>query len=113
MFPAAWNERTFLHPADSKAWRTSVMLTTPLPPTFTARRSAMWGLTGLFVSGARMCLAIHVEQLRGVHVRVPLRRRELHVSKQLLDRAKVGAALEQVRCERVPQRVRADAEARA
>ena len=60
-----------------------------------------------------MRLAIDVEQLRGVHVRVALRRRQLHVPEQLLDRAQVGASLEQVRGEGVSQRVRADAESRA
>ena len=38
---------------------------------------------------------------------------EPRVAEQFLDRAQVGAALEQVRGKRVPQRVRADAEARA
>ena len=60
-----------------------------------------------------MRLPIHLEQLRGVDVRVALRRRQLHVPEQLLNRAQVGAALQQVRRERVAQRVRTDAEARA
>jgi len=58
-------------------------------------------------------LSIDLEQLRGVHVRVALRRRQLHVPEQLLDRAQVGACLQEVRREGVPQRVRADAESRA
>ena len=45
------------------------------------------------------------EALR-VDVAVDLRRRERAVAEELLDRAQVGAALEQVRRERVPQAVR-------
>ena len=44
--------------------------------------------------------------------RIPLRGRELHVAEQLLDGAEVGAPLEQVRGERVSQRVRANPESR-
>src|SRR6185503_18392777 len=60
-----------------------------------------------------MCLAVDIQQLRRVDVRVALRGGELHVAEQLLDRAQIGAALEQVRRKRMPQRVRADPEARA
>ena len=56
---------------------------------------------------------VDVEQLRGVDVGVPLRRGQLNVPEQLLDRAQIGAALQQVRGEGMPERVRADAEARA
>ena len=61
----------------------------------------------------RMRLAVDVEQLRGVHVRVALGRRQLHVTEELLDGAQVGASLQQVRGERMPQCVRTDAEPRA
>ena len=48
-------------------------------------------------------------QLRGVDVRIALRRAQSRVPQQLLNGAQVGAALQQVRGERVPQRMRADA----
>ena len=60
-----------------------------------------------------MRLAVDIQQLRGVDVRIALRRRQLHVAEQLLDGAQVGTALEQMRRKGVPQRVRADSEARA
>src|SRR5947207_5767910 len=44
------------------------------------------------------------------HVRVDLRRREVLVTEELLDDAQVGAAVEQMRGERVPQRVRRHAD---
>ena len=62
---------------------------------------------------ARMRAAVGILELRQVHVRVALRGGQLHVAEQLLDGPQVGAVLQQVRRERVPQRVRADAEARA
>ena len=65
------------------------------------------------LGGARMRFAIHVDQLRGVDVRVALRGAQPRVAEQLLDRAQVGAALQQMGRERVAQRVRADAHARA
>jgi hypothetical protein len=43
-----------------------------------------------------MGFPVHTEQLGGIHVRVALRRAESRVSQQLLNRAQVGAALEQV-----------------
>ena len=60
-----------------------------------------------------MRLAVHLDQVRGVDVRVALRRAELRVAEQFLDAAHVGAALQQVRRKRVAQRVRRDAEPRA
>src|SRR5258705_9374011 len=62
-------------------------------------------------AGAWMGLPIHVEQLGHVHVRVALRRRQLDVAEQFLDGAQVRAGLQQMRRKRMPQRVRADAEA--
>ena len=46
-----------------------------------------------------MRLAVHLQQLRGVDVRVALGRRELDVPEHLLDRAEIGASLEQMRRE--------------
>src|SRR5947207_14521424 len=60
-----------------------------------------------------MRFAIHVEQLRGVDVRVALRRADARVAEKLLNGAQIGAALQQVRRERMPQRVRTDPRARA
>ena len=59
-----------------------------------------------------MAFAVDLEQLRRVDVRVALRRAEARVAEQLLNRAQVRAALQQVRRERVAQRVRADAQPR-
>src|SRR5688572_19332042 len=61
--------------------------------------------------GARVCPAVHLEQLRRVHMGIPLRRRELDVTEQLLDRTQVGASLQQVAGKGMPQRVRTDPEA--
>ncbi len=47
------------------------------------------------------------------HVRVDLRRREIRVAEHHLDRAQIGAALEQVRRKRMPQHVRAERAATA
>src|ERR1019366_7769353 len=60
-----------------------------------------------------MRFLIHLEQLRGVHMRVALGGAEARVAEQLLDGAQVGAALEEMRRERVTQGVRTDAEPRA
>ena len=56
-----------------------------------------------------MGLSVDVQQLRGVDVRVALGRAEARVAEEFLNRAQVGAALQQMRRERMPQRVRADA----
>ena len=53
-----------------------------------------------------MRAVVDLAQAARVDVAVHLRRRERAVAEQLLDRAQVGAALEQVRRERVPQPVR-------
>ena len=58
----------------------------------------------------RVRLLVGLDQLRGVDVGVALRGAEPGVAEQFLDRPQVGAALEQVRRERMPQRVRADPE---
>src|SRR5206468_6526961 len=52
-----------------------------------------------------MRFAIHVQQLRGVDVRVALRRAEARVAQELLNGAQIGAALQQMRRERMAQRV--------
>ena len=53
-----------------------------------------------------MILLVDLPQVLPVDVRVDLRRRNVGVAEHFLHRAEVGAALEQVRRERVPQRVR-------
>ena len=55
---------------------------------------------------ARVGAVVDLAEALAVDVAVDLRRRERRVAEQLLDRAQVGAALEQVRRERVPQPVR-------
>lgn len=69
--------------------------------------------TSVTTLGSWVSLSIDLQELRRVDVRVALRGRELHVAEQFLDRAQVGAALQQVRRKRMPQRMRRDAEARA
>ena len=54
-----------------------------------------------FPSGLRVGFAVGVQQLRGVHVGVALRRAEARVTKEFLDGAQIGAGFEQVRGERV------------
>ena len=44
-----------------------------------------------------MRFAVDVDQLRGVDMSIPLRRAEPRVPEQFLDRAQVGAALQQMR----------------
>ena len=61
----------------------------------------------------RVGLAVHVEQVLHVDLGVALGRGQRAVPEQFLDGPQVGAAFEQVRREGVPQRVRADAVARA
>ena len=51
---------------------------------------------------------VHAAQPCFQHVRVDLRRRQIGVPEHHLDRAQVGAAIEKVRRERVPEDVRAD-----
>jgi hypothetical protein len=58
-----------------------------------------------------MALLVHLEQLRCVHVRIALRGAEARVPEQFLNGAQVGAALKEVGGERMPERVRADAQA--
>lgn len=64
---------------------------------------------GRVATRPRMCLSIRGLQSPGRHVRVDLGGREVRVAKELLHNAEVGAAVEQMRCERVPQGVRRDA----
>mgnify|MGYP006148776015 CR=1 FL=1 len=56
-------------------------------------------------------LVLHHEARR-VEVRIALRRAQARVAQQFLNRAQIGAGLQQVGRERMAQRVRADAEAR-
>src|SRR6058998_695714 len=57
--------------------------------------------------------SIHLPHGRRRQVRVDLRRRDVDVAEHDLDRAEVGAALEQVARERVPEHVGRDAVAEA
>jgi membrane protein DedA with SNARE-associated domain len=50
--------------------------------------------------------SVHVEQMRGIHRRVDLRRRQACMAEQLLQRSQVRAPPEQVRREAVAKRVR-------
>ena len=59
-------------------------------------------------SRARVKAIVDRAQPRLEHVRVDLRRRQIGVAEHHLDGAQVGAALEQVRRERVAQHVRAE-----
>src|SRR5450759_5386390 len=53
-----------------------------------------------------MALAVDLEEALGVEVRVALRRRERGVAEELLDGPEVRAGREEMRRERVPERVR-------
>src|SRR5205807_1350533 len=64
-------------------------------------------------SSARVELAVDGLEAVAVHVGVVLRGADAGVAEQLLHRAQVGPAGEQVRGEAVPQRVRADARVEA
>jgi hypothetical protein len=55
-----------------------------------------------------MELPVHIPQVAAVHVRIDLRGRDVRVPKHLLDGREVRAALEQMRSERVAERVRRD-----
>src|ERR1051325_2186462 len=55
-----------------------------------------------------MALFIHLQQLSRVDVGVPLRGAQTRVAEQFLNGTQIGAALEQMRRERMPERVRAD-----
>ena len=54
---------------------------------------------------------VDATEATAVDVRIDLRGRERAVAEQLLDRPQIGAALQQVGCERVPQAVRMRQEA--
>src|SRR6266850_2766571 len=53
-----------------------------------------------------MRLVVDLQHLLGADVSVPLRRRKGSVAEQLLDRAEVGAAVQEVRGEGMPEAVR-------
>jgi deoxyinosine 3'endonuclease (endonuclease V) len=53
-----------------------------------------------------MELAMNASQVFPVYMRVDLGRRDIGVAKHLLHGTQVGAALEEMRCERVAKRVR-------
>src|SRR5258708_13366256 len=53
-----------------------------------------------------MITPVHAAQILPIHVRVYLRRGDVRVPQHLLHRPQICAALEQVRCEGMPQRMR-------
>src|ERR1700716_1164439 len=55
---------------------------------------------------AGMRLVVDAAQAAAVYMAVQLRRRERTVAEEILDRAQVGAALQQVSCKRMAQAVR-------
>src|SRR4051812_22010843 len=55
-----------------------------------------------------MKLFVHTSKVLAVHMRVDLGRRDVRVSEHFLNRSKVRAALQQVRRERMPERMRGD-----
>src|SRR4051794_13092310 len=63
-------------------------------------------LPGYASSGSRMCLCVCALEPRGLYPSVDLRRGDRGMPEHLLDRAQVGAAIEQMGGERVPQGVR-------
>src|SRR5437016_13959777 len=64
----------------------------------------------LRASRPRVVPPVHLAQPAGCDVRIDLRRADVGVSEERLHDAEVGAAGEEVRRERVPERVRRDAE---
>src|SRR6185436_14920931 len=103
--------RTSRHPVPSNARCRSAIVTRAWPATLMARTNATYDRMSVAPLCTRVRLPIHLDEVCGVDVGVALRGGELHVPEQLLDRAQVCPALQQVRRERVPQRVRTDAEA--
>src|SRR5262249_3096878 len=77
------------------------------------RLSQGYALLTTFLLSPWMCLPVRLQQLRRVEMRVALRGAETRVAEELLNRTQVGPAFQQMRGERVPQGVRADAESRA
>src|SRR5579859_2230296 len=63
----------------------------------------------VYSSGTRVIALVDRAQIITVNVRVELRRREVDVAEHFLNRAEVGAALEEVGRECMTQRVRRDA----
>src|SRR5512138_825252 len=57
------------------------------------------------ISGSRMKLPVYLPQVLPLDVRIDLRRCDVRVTEHFLHCGQVGTALEQVRRERVPQRV--------
>jgi hypothetical protein len=67
-----------------------------------------FGLTGSPAS-VRVCLEVHVAATSIRDVRIPLRRPEVSVSEHLLHGSQIGASFEEVRRERMAQKMRVDA----
>ena len=74
-------------------------MTARLFPALTERR---------YNSSPRMELPVNVPQSVARHVRVNFRGADIRVAEQFLDHSQIGAVLEQVRRETVPQHVRRD-----
>src|SRR5262245_8887601 len=75
------------------------------------RRSGARPRFALSESGPRVRQIVGLPQAGARDVGVPMRGAKRPVAEHLLDRAEVGAAVEQMRGERMAQRVRRDAEA--
>ena len=56
-------------------------------------------------SSVRVGFVVHSHQLPDARLRVALRRRKGGVAQQLLNRAQIGAVVQQMRSKRVPQRM--------
>src|ERR1700757_4454248 len=71
-------------------------------------QEAMAGQNGCdaFVSAARVRGAIHFEQSLAVDAGIDLRGRERGMAEQLLDRAQIAAARQQMRGKGMPERMR-------
>src|SRR5262249_32335552 len=97
-------------------WRTAITVVERICSRWVSRRGA-WLRTlpfyplRSFRAGARVGGVVHAHELVGAHVGVALRRRQAAVAEELLDHAEIGAGVEQMRRERVAQRVRAHAPA--
>ena len=63
----------------------------------------------VYTSAARMKLPVDASQIFAINVRVDLRGRDVRVPEHVLHGTQVGATLEQMGGERVPQGVRRDA----
>src|SRR5487761_113604 len=63
---------------------------------------------GLIAAGVRMKSAMPLAQMRARQMRINMRGRDIAMPQHLLHRAEIGAAFEQMSCERMAQRMRTD-----